>query len=347
MSTNQSNKEAWRKFLGIKDPSATLESGRVGGSIGRTAGRSGGGGGGGELDSDSVPEGEEEEGAEKGDGAADAGKQLKTGDKADRLEDLYDCETGEKVTIDGLGSEGTEAYPNGFDGCKDKTEVPPEGSPIYLTRLFKYNGSVSSGWVLSDSKTGFTVKRNTLYTSYISEGFGHIIGATPSECKSQLSDVLTVISNSGAPASAYSYNSSTQTQAGAVCLSSGPGVGAASFRANIETIQNPTLSQREEAARNENPAWPEADKNHLTWNKEKGCFEPLCPELNTQVSDKYKGCEDERILCDEDGNKVKVEIDGNTVKVTQEKYNQTAEIRNGKVTSVKALSESQTEAAFR
>ena len=39
MNTNQTNREAWRKFLGIKDPSATLESGRVGDSIGRTAGR--------------------------------------------------------------------------------------------------------------------------------------------------------------------------------------------------------------------------------------------------------------------------------------------------------------------
>ena len=117
MSTNQSNKEAWRKFLGIKDPSATLESGRVGGSIGRTAGRSGGGGGGGELDSDSVPEGEEEEGAEKGDGAADAGKQLKPGDNADRLEDLYDCETVEEVTIDWLGEKGSERYPTGFENC--------------------------------------------------------------------------------------------------------------------------------------------------------------------------------------------------------------------------------------
>ena len=93
--------------------------------------------------------------------------------------------------------------------------------------------------------------------------------------------------------------------------------------------------------------WPAVDKNHLNWNKGKGCFEPLCPEINTAVSDKFKGCEKERILCDKDGNKVKVEVDGNTVKVTQAKYNQTAEIKNGKVQSVKKLTESQTEAEFK
>ena len=95
------------------------------------------------------------------------------------------------------------------------------------------------------------------------------------------------------------------------------------------------------------PKWPAVDRNHLTWNKEKGCFEPLCPELNNQVLDKYKACEEERILCDKDGNKVKVTIDGDTVKVTQAKYNQTAEIKDGKVQTVKKLSESQTEAEFK
>ena len=52
-------------------------------------------------------------------------------------------------------------------------------------------------------------------------------------------------------------------------------------------------------------------------------------------------------VIDKDGNKVKVTIDGDTVKVTQAKYNQTAEFRNGKVTAVKKLTESQTEAEFK
>ena len=108
MSTNQTNRDAWRKFLGIKDPSSSLASGRVGGEIGRTVGKAGGNGGGGSLDSDTVPEGDGSSGAEKGDGAGDAGEQIKQGDEFDRLEDLYDCETGEEVTLDGLGEENTE-----------------------------------------------------------------------------------------------------------------------------------------------------------------------------------------------------------------------------------------------
>ncbi len=52
-------------------------------------------------------------------------------------------------------------------------------------------------------------------------------------------------------------------------------------------------------------------------------------------------------MCDKDGNKVKVTVDGDTVKVTQAKYNQTAEIKNGKVQTVKKLSESQTKAEFK
>ena len=46
MNTNQTNREAWRKFLGIKDQSSSLAKGRTGGAIDRTVGRGGGAGGG-------------------------------------------------------------------------------------------------------------------------------------------------------------------------------------------------------------------------------------------------------------------------------------------------------------
>ena len=46
-------------------------------------------------------------------------------------------------------------------------------------------------------------------------------------------------------------------------------------------------------------------------------------------------------------NKVKVTIDGDIVKVTQAKYNQTAEIKDGKVQKKKKHTESQTEAEFK
>ena len=342
--TKKTEAQNWRKFLGITDAKTGKSSARAGGLIGKTSGNASGAG---ITDRDGNPEGEQGDSAENGDGSLNGGKALQVGDKGDRLTDLYDCETGEKVTIDGLGKEGTEAYPNGFDGCKEKTEVPPEGTPIYRANLFTYNAS-GGQFVQVGHRTGLSVKRNTLYGGYVSSGFSHIVGATPSECKSIFFDALAIISAGGFPQDNYTYYSAYQNQAGGACLSaSGPRPNAAYFVANVSVINNPTLAEREEAAANENPIWPAVDKNHLVWNKEKGCFEPLCPELNTQVLDKYKGCEDERILCDKDGNKVKVKVDGDVVKVTQEKYGQTAEIKNGKVTAVKKLTESQLGAEFK
>ena len=314
MSTNQSNKEAWRKFLGIKDPSARLESGRVGGAIGRTAGRSGGGGGGGELDSDSVPEGEEEEGAEKGDGSADAGKQLKPGDNADRLEDLYDCETGEEVTIDGLGKEGTQAYPMSFQNCND----PNEGDDPSYTWYYEMR-----------TKNGFVIASKEYTKSY--DAAISWITAKPREGWS-------------IPPNSIKSNGYVNAQA---VNSTGIPISDPSFREWTVTCFNKNTTPPPEGALE--TKWPQADKNHLNWNQEKGCFEALCPELNTQVDEKFQGCKDELELCDAPvgGKKVKVKINNGVTEVTQERYNQTATIKDGKVTSVKALSESQTEAAFR
>ena len=310
MSTNQSNKEAWRKFLGIKDPSATLESGRVGGSIGRTTGRSGGGGGGGELDSDSVPEGDGNDGAEKGDGAGDAGEQIKQGDEFDRLEDLYDCETGEEVTIDGLGEKGSENYPTGFNEEKCKTgSIDCDVAPSEM--MIKYQ-SGDDPYVPNPTWGPWYVDQTGWKDACVAAG--HEMRA------------------SGVNEYCY-YKKGTQYEYIPV-----PSVKV--------TYSGLTQSEQDEYCERQNK-WPAVDRNHLAWNKEKGCFEPLCPELNNQVLDKYKACESERILCDKDGNKVKVTVDGDTVKVTQAKYNQTAEIKNGKVQTVKKLSESQTEAEFK
>ena len=307
MSTNQSNKEAWRKFLGIKDHSATLESGRVGGSIGRTAGRSSGGSGGGELDSDSVPEGDGTDGAEKGDGAADAGKQLKPGDNADRLEDLYDCETGEEVTIDGLGKKGSERYPTGFQNCEGSKSFPECG---------KNPEQLMVGFAFANINTG----------EYRAYDFWSPVGYEADACKK-------ATDGTGVMVGGYCESRSGQWQ----------GLAGPANKAYSEL----TESQKYNACVPFGGSWPAPDRNHLTWNKEKGCFEPLCPELNNQVLDKYKACEEDRILCDKDGNKVKVTVDGDTVKVTQAKYNQTAEIKDGKVQTVKKLTESQTEAEFK
>ena len=320
MSTNQSNKEEWRKFLGIKDPSATLESGRVGGSIGRAAGRSGGGGGGGELDSDSVPEGEEEEGAEKGDGGADAGEKLKVGDKLDRIEDLYDCETGEEVTIDGLGEKGSEKYPTGFQDCKD-SEVDPDYNPDYYWYQKSERAILGGSTAEVISESYHQTKKQALAATWQNE------------------EIQANFSGSGSGSFAASEIPGCHS-IGCVMLGATITRGSCAGATNPQAIATCNMPPPK-------PKWPAVDRNHLTWNKEKGCFEPLCPELNNQVLDKYKACEEERILCDKDGNKVKVTVDGDTVKVTQAKYNQTAEIKNGKVQTVKKLTESQTEAEFK
>ena len=53
------------------------------------------------------------------------------------------------------------------------------------------------------------------------------------------------------------------------------------------------------------------------------------------------------ILCDEDGNKVKVKIENGEMKVTQAKFNQEATIKGGKVQSTKPLTAEQTARAFK
>ena len=305
MSTNQTDRDTWRKFLGIKNPSTGLESGRVGGSIGRTAGRSGGAGGGGSLDTDSVPEGEKDDEAEKGDGAVDAGKKLNVGDEADRLEDLYDCETSEKVTIDGLGEKGSEGYPTGFQDC-NKTPCDPAD----ISKYYEWMGS------------------DTICGTYRG------IGTTAQNACGAAGHIWSPNKNpfDGSPSSASCWCGTAESNNGG----------------NPALINSkPSQADGDLICEQESGKWPAVDRNHLTWNKEKGCFEPLCPELNNQVLGKYRDCEPERILCDKDGNKVKVTVDGDTVKVTQAKYNQTAEIKDGKVQTVKKHTESQTEAEFK
>ena len=333
MSMNKTDRDNWRKFLGIKDPSATLENGRNGGAIGRTAGRAGGSVGGGSFDGENPPEGEEEEGAEKGDGGADAGAQIKPGDELDRLEDLYDCETGEKVKIDGLGQKGSEQYPSGFENCskpKKPSMADLEGKLIYTHTLKRQ--SIDS---VNDEQTTRTLSQSKLLEN--ASAALSFVNSVPCPHPKFSNSTCRGVSESSSP------NSATYTQS---ITTSGGFRQIAYAQASYTTCGTASCKQQYIDNWSEED-WPAVDKNHLNLNKEKGCFEPLCPELNTAVSDKFKDCQKERILCDKDGNKVKVEVDGNTVKVTQAKYNQTAEIKNGKVQTVKKLTESQTEAEFK
>ena len=170
MSMNKTDRDNWRKFLGIKEPSTALDVNRVGIDIGKTVGRSGGARTGGSIDSDGIPEGDGSSGAEKGDGAGDAGEKIKVGDELDRLEDLYDCETGEEVTIDGLGEKGSERYPTGFQDC-EKQELPPEEwqSGYYWEANQYYSGNDGSDVPLTSNPVFFITLAVIVVGSIISD----------------------------------------------------------------------------------------------------------------------------------------------------------------------------------
>lgn len=310
--TKKTEAQNWRKFLGITEPKTGKASARAGGLIGKTSGNASGAG---VTDRDGNPEGAERETAENGDGSLNGGKALQVGDKGDRLTDLYDCETGEEVTIDGLGDKGTEAYPSGFQDCQKPALLPDyvKGQYYSLAYIKMYYGAGS------ESDTVYYHSRSLALA-----GAAEIAGKFSSCALAGLA-------------------------AGGVvsCGSSDPSHGEYSYFSGSISSQSCSSNYNQICDTEPVTKWPAVDKNHLVWNKDKNCFEPLCPELNTQVLDKYKSCEDERILCDADGNKVKVKVDGDVVKVTQEKYGQTAEIKNGKVTAVKKLTESQLEAEFK
>ena len=333
MSMNKTDRDNWRKFLGIKDPQTALDAARIGAGIGKTVGNSGGQVGGGGFSDGNPPDGDDSDGAEKGDGAGDAGEQIKTGDEFDRLEDLYDCETGEKVKIDGLGEKGSEQYPTGFQDCskpKKPTMEDLAGKLIYTHRLKRQ--SIDG---VNDEQTTRTLSQSKLLEN--ASAALSFVNSVPCPHPNFPNSTCRGV-NESSPPNAVTYTQSITT--------SGVIRQIAYAQASYTTCNTAACKQQYIDNWSEED-WPAVDKNHLNWNKEKGCFEPLCPELNTAVSDKFKDCQKERILCDKDGNKVKVEVDGNTVKVTQAKYNQTAEIKNGKVQSVKKLTESQTEAEFK
>ena len=335
MSMNKTDRDNWRKFLGIKDPQTALDAARIGAGIGKTVGNSGGQVGGGGFSDGNPPDGDDSDGAEKGDGAGDAGEQIKQGDELDRLEDLYDCETGEKVKIDGLGQNGSEQYPTGFESCNKPKKPSMEDLAGKTVYVFKQTRT-QPGTSLTTLPNVYKLESSYL-NSYHDIGRGWLSGlpcpptSAPPTAKC-LGEVTTKPSIYSLSTVMQWYNVNSRS-IGRVDTSYTECTSAQCIQSYIDNWTD--------------DSWPGVDKNHLNWNKGKGCFEPLCPELNTAVSDKFKDCQKERILCDKDGNKVKVEVDGNTVKVTQAKYNQTAEIKNGKVQSVKKLTESQTEAEFK
>ncbi len=244
------------------------------------------------------------------DGNEDLKDKLKPGDEPEKFK-LFDCETNEEVTLDGIGGGGAgPAYPTGFDEEKCKTgsfdcDVAPSEMMIkYQAGDDPYAPNPTWGpWYIDETgwKDACVAAGHEMRASGVNEYCYYKKG--------------TQYENIPVPSVKVTYSGLTQSEQDEYCERQGQ--------------------------------WPAPDKNHLVWNEEKGCMEPLCPELNNQVADKYKACNDELILCDEDGNKVKVTIDGDEMKVTQAKHGQEATIKNGKVQSTKPLTPEQIARAFK
>ena len=256
---------------------------------------------------------------------------LKPGDEPEKLK-LFDCETNEEVTIDGLGGGSGPAYPTGFDGCqkpKKPTMDDLVDKIIYIHTLKRKSRSID------DETRSYSIDKARFYeNASTARSFVNSAQCPPPEYP----NAVCLDVQEQQMENSISYSRSIQSSG----LTMQIAYAQASYGecTSIACKQSYIDNWTEES-------WPAPDKNHLVWNAEKGCMEPLCPELNNQVSAKYQGCNDEMILCDEDGNKVKVQIENGEMKVTQAKYNQEATIKDGKVQSTKPLTAEQTAREFK
>lgn len=322
-------RENLQKWLGIKDLERGLANVRKGGAVPKSIGSGGGqaananegGDAGDDVDEDDRPVDQT---------LSDA---LRAGDEPEKFE-LKDCETGEAVTLDGIGGNGTKAVPPiGFENCEAKrkpTMEDLEGKTIYRSVYW----SNYSGF---DAITVYSLSSAEFY-SFVAQGVSYAQSESNGGCPPNIgyvSDTGTSGSWVGQPHGLFSSGQGTFCR----YLTTDR---RANYTANTSTEYKQAYIDNFEA-----PSWDENDQNHLNYNAEKSCIEPLCPELNPHVLDKFKECQDEMILCDADGNKVHVKINADgTMDVTQEKHGQTAIIKDGKVTSVKKITESQSERIF-
>ncbi|AUZ06367.1 hypothetical protein ADP71_31890 [Vitreoscilla sp. C1] len=248
-------------------------------------------------------------------------EELRVGDEPEKFE-LKDCETGEPVTLDGIGGNGTKAVPPvGFEDC-----VPPTVDSGYVSGVY---------WTVSTDVGKLGYPKTPILVNFAAQTRQKAVDAGLASIPFVPESLTNAIESSMDGTFGGGFNMCHQTG----CDS----VGFAISRRLCSANPNPICDLPPPIA-----VWPENDRNHLNYNTEKGCIEALCPDLNPHVSAKYKSCQDEMILCDKDGNKVhvKINVDG-TMDVTQEKHGQTATIKDGKVASVKVLSETQLDRIFR
>lgn len=260
-------------------------------------------------------------------------KPLQVGDKPEKFE-LKDCETGEAVTLDGIGGNGTKAVPPvGFDNCevaKKPTMQDLEGKTIFRASYTAFAEQPEYKYSLGSS----------YFYAFVARGINAVKSDTSSGCEPEIGTVTDTGSLGEWSGVAYIWY--IPTSGDGYC-----GRSASTQKWAAYSTSNSTEWKQAYIDSFEAPVWDAADKNHLNYNTEKGCIEPLCPDLNPHVSEKFQECQDEFILCDEDNKKVHVKINSDgTMDVTQEQYGQTATIKDGRVSSVKIPAKSQLDRLF-
>lgn len=323
-----------KKWLGLQNTPKSAAAKHRGKSIDKSIGNAGGSGGDNGYAGDDAPDGAEDNRTQEG--VQNLSDALQTGDEPEKFE-LKDCETGEPVTLDGIGGNSTKAVPPiGFENCEAKRK--PTMEDLAGKMIFRATYSTIYSDPNFESVTVYSLSSAEFY-SFVSTGTAWAQSESTGGCPPQLgyvSDTGTSGSWTGRPGAYWRPGSGDP-----YC-----GYATNDRRANY-TASTSTEYKQAYIDNFEAPTWDPNDKNHLSYNAEKGCIEPLCPNLNPHVLDKFKECQDEQILCDADGNKVHVKINADgTMDVTQQKHGQTATIKDGKVSSVKKITESQSERIF-
>ena len=307
--------------------------GGVGSSLGGTS-----------LSTDGVIDQGENSGGGGGDGGNEGlEEELKIGDEPEKFK-LFDCDTEEEVTIDGLGGGGAgPAYPTGFEECKGQNkptleELIANNVTIYRSRIKHYVPSGAAG--VSDALFYYASQSAAESAQEGLKGNVNSFAKTHSKhgCDIQM------IPNGQGGASIYMAMAVWKGADGLGTCEATTGYAAELFAVEASN----SVEWKQAYIDNwDGDVWPAVDRNHLVWNEEKECMEPLCPDLNNQVSEKYQGCNDEMVLCDEEGNKVKVKIENGEMKVTQAKFGKESTIKDGKVQSTKNLTPEQLAREFK
>lgn len=246
---------------------------------------------------------------------------FEVGDEPEQLQ-AFDCETGEKVTLDGLNQQKGADVPVEFKDCKAPkapTLADLQNTAIYVAEFY------SNYYVDPPIFKRVYSLDLTAYYAMKSEAVAFAEAESGSNCSPYISTNETEATGNTTARPFIWY-----------IPSSGVGYCGGDTKDRIAFYRRSTSTADKLAYIEawEPPQWSAVDKNHLVYNQEKGCMEPLCPDVNNQVLGKFQGCNDVLILCDEKGNKIHVKMEGGEIQVTSATNKQTAVIKDGKVQRV-------------